>query len=93
MLAEPIDVGEGVPPPTTRFRFTVFRHNFGSVKPQSVEIAVKDDETLSDSRTLEFEPASPVEDRKTPSRLDALIEISQKGQTVGVLTIGGDEER
>lgn len=89
----PIDVGEGVPAAVTRFRFTVFRHNFASVDPQSFEIDVKYGEPLSAGRTLIFEPLPPEDRSDGPAALDALIEVSQKGQTVGALSIRGEEHR
>jgi hypothetical protein len=89
---EKLRVGEGNPSRTTEFRFTVYSHNFRSVKPRSVQLQVEPIASKTEQRTFWFaggETESKAETESHPeTRLTALIEISQYGQTVDVLSVG-----
>jgi hypothetical protein len=85
-----LKVGDGVPTRRTEFRFTVFSHNFRSVTPQSFKIKVEPFASETESRTFSFESAES--ESGADKTLTALIEISQYGQTVGVLVLGEEQD-
>jgi hypothetical protein len=97
-----ISVGNGVQVVRTKFRLTVFRHNYCAVSPESLNIAVEPRTSATERHTFRFEdgasdrdqtkPASRSVGLQSPRLLTALIEISQHGETVGVLDLGGAHE-
>jgi hypothetical protein len=76
-----LNIGEGSMPATVRFRFTVFQHDYQSVTPQSATVEVKNDDDKSEAIIFQFTGSDETEHPPV-----ALIEVSQHGRTVAVVS-------
>jgi hypothetical protein len=79
--SQELRVGEGPLSDTVRFKFTVFQHDYRSVKPQSgnIEVSSKGEKT----KPLEFVFSGTESTGHPPT---ALVQVSQHGRAVAVVS-------